>query len=144
MSSPLANLADLAIMRAQAQELCPESWSLVHPTDVIESGGTTEVWTVSASGAYVTGNGGRLMPAGYQAQEAVTASRPGAAQAWTITLPAGTVVYPQDRVIIGTKLAVAVTVADADWLTYRFFECVGSTSGHTAESAVKVAALEVS
>jgi len=142
MTSPLANAADLALMRAQAQQLAPESWSLVHPTDVNDAQGSSQAWAVAASGTLAAGTGGRLMPAGYQASEQVIAARPSAAQTWTITLPAGTVVYPQDRIIIGTALAVAAAVTS--FAAYRNFEVVGTTYGHTAEAAVRVAAVEVS
>lgn len=141
MSSPLANVADLTLMRAQAQVLMPESWSLVHPTDVNDAQGSSQVWNVAASGTLAAGTGGRLMPAGYQAAEQVQASRPGAAQAWTITLPAGTAVYPQDRVIIGTALALAAVVAS--FAAYRVFEVTGAVMNHTAAAATRVAALEI-
>jgi hypothetical protein len=136
------SVSELADMRRTSQLLMPESWSLVHPTEVSTSEGTTQTWAVTASGTRAAGTGGRLMPAGYQASEVILAGRPGALGAWIITLPAGEDPQPQDRIIIGTALTVGASVAD--FAVYsRVFEVVGDSAGHTFESAVKVSAVEV-
>lgn len=136
------SISDLADIRRTSQKLMPESWSLVHPTETSTSEGTSQTWAVTASGTEAAGAGARLMPANFQASEVIRAGRPGAIQAWIITLPAGTNPQPQDRIIIGTALSVAAVVTDFT-LYSRMFEVVGDSAGHTWEAAVRVSAVEV-
>lgn len=141
MTSPFANPVDLALMRAQSQELMPDSWSLVHPTNVNDAQGSTQTWAVTASGTYAGGNGARFMPAFYRAMEAIAASRQDATKAWTITLPHGELPPMQDRLIKDQALAVGTAITD--WTNYRVLEIIGSSADHTAEAAVRLYGVEV-
>lgn len=139
--------ANLATMRAQAQALMPESWSLVHPTSTPGDLGDTEAWAVTASGTAQAGTGARLMPIGYQAAEQIIAMRPGATTAWNITLPVGTNVAASDRVIIGAALAAGAAVTwknpDESPVYPQVYEVIGDSQGHSYEAAVRVSAVGV-
>lgn len=127
MSIPTAD--DLATMRADAQELMPETWVLENPNQNADDGqgGRTTVWETVASGSAAAGTGARLMPAGYQAREQIMHERPTAIGAWTITLPRGTAVEPQHRIVING----------------RSFYVAGQGGPHTWDTAIQVAAAEV-
>lgn len=140
MTSPMLDAGMLSLMRQQAQLLMPEAWTLVQPTSVSGSLGETQTWTVTASGTLAGGDGGRLMPAG-PGSERLIAARVAGINTWLITLPYGTPVQLQDRVIIGTALAVGAVVAAFE--SYRTFEVTGSIAGHSGETVTRVAAVGV-
>lgn len=122
--------AHLTNLRRQSQRVAPESWSISRPVYASDGQGGRRVtgYTTPASGSAATGTGARLMPAGTQAAERILAERPVAIGAWTITLPQGTDVRPDDRIIIRS----------------RSFEVTGIGGSHTWDVAVQVAAAEVS
>lgn len=149
MTEPLAwDDTDLSAMREQAQALMPETWALLRKTVTEGDLGDTTVWTVTAGGTGATGSGCRLMPAGYQAAQFILAQRPGAANSWTVSLPYGTAPTDTDKLLIGTVPAVGTVLTpyeleETQTPAYRTFEIVGSSGGHSAEVAVRVAAVEV-
>lgn len=123
---PLSHVTNL---RRQATRLMPESWSISRPVYAPDGQGGRRVtgYTTPASGSAAANTGARLMPAGTQAAERILAERPAAIGAWTITLPQGTDVRPDDRIIIRS----------------RSFEVTGIGGSHTWDVAVQVAAAEV-
>jgi hypothetical protein len=121
--------AYVAMLRGVHQQYLPESWTLENPGPPVDDdqGGYVTPWTVVDSGSAAAGTGARLIPAGYQAREEILQERPAAIGAWTITLPAGTPVQPDNRIVING----------------RYFYVTGTGGPHTWDTAVQVGAAEV-
>jgi hypothetical protein len=129
MTDTILSTGDIADLQRVAREAMAESWTLENPGTPVDDGqgGYVTPWTAVTSGSAATDTGALLMPAGYQAREQIMQERPAAIGAWVITLPAGTPVQPDNRIVING----------------RYFYVTGVGGPHTWDTTLQVPAAEV-
>jgi head-tail adaptor len=107
----MINAADLASMTAQLTASMPDTVLVQRKTLTSDAmGGQTVAWATVATVA------GRVSPSQFPPWEKLFAERVGSHSNWTITLPSGTDVRTEDRLIAGTRTLEVIEVrAPRSW-----------------------------
>jgi head-tail adaptor len=107
----MISAADLAAMTAQLTASMPDTVLIQRKTLTSDSaGGQTAVWSTVATVA------GRVSPSQFPPWEKLFADRVGSHSNWTVTVPAGTDVRTEDRLLAGTRTLEVIEVrAPRSW-----------------------------
>lgn len=112
----LLSAAELASMRATLNRTLPDTATIQRNTLQSDGSGGTEVASTATTGPFACRVAIPAVTGTRSGREEVIAGRLDAVGIWTITLPAGTDVKAQDRIIVGSRtFEVTVPLRPRSW-----------------------------